>query len=219
MSSRATLRGESASSARSCRTAGISSQQIRNGCSVSSTRKRARSAQTSRRSSVSSSSLRRADEDIRARGCAQGGALRGDRRLEGGPRRVDSQRKELRDIEGQFTKLRKSADDVNEKMNRFVAEKRRIDALEGDYKRLLSMSQSVELKLEHVTGATTRCRRCRRRCASSSNSKRTWRASSSGWRRSVRFSISRPRGSTRTSRTCRRSKATHRDHLAGRGGP
>ncbi|MFW6312550.1 MAG: SpiroCoCo family coiled-coil protein, partial [Spirochaetota bacterium] len=67
--------------------------------------------------------------------------------------RVETQRKEMREIETQFTRLRKSADEVNEKMNRFVGEKRRIDALEGDYKQLLSMSQAVELKLEHVTSS------------------------------------------------------------------
>ncbi len=67
--------------------------------------------------------------------------------------RVDEQRKDVREIEAQFTRLRKSADDVNEKMTRFVAEKRRIDALEDDYKKLLSMSQAVELKLDHVTSS------------------------------------------------------------------
>ncbi len=67
--------------------------------------------------------------------------------------RVDAQRKEIREIEQQFTRLRKSADEVNDKMARFVAEKRRIDALEDDYKKLLSMSQAVELKLDHVTSS------------------------------------------------------------------
>ncbi|MFW5717166.1 MAG: SpiroCoCo family coiled-coil protein [Spirochaetota bacterium] len=73
--------------------------------------------------------------------------------LKGDLERVESQRKDLREIEAQFSRLRKSADDVNDKMNRFVSEKRRIDALEDDYKKLLSMSQAVELKLEHVTAS------------------------------------------------------------------
>lgn len=73
--------------------------------------------------------------------------------LKGDLQRVDAQRKELRDLETQFARVRKSADEVGNKMNRFVAEKRRIDTLEGDYKRLLSMSQAVEVKLDHVTAS------------------------------------------------------------------
>ncbi len=67
--------------------------------------------------------------------------------------RVEAQRKEAREIESHFAKVRKSADEVGDKMARFVAEKRRIEVLEEDYKKLLAMSQAVELKLEHVTGS------------------------------------------------------------------
>ena len=67
--------------------------------------------------------------------------------------RVEQQRRDIRDIENQFVKIRKSSDEVNERMARFMGEKRRIDTLEDDYKRLLAMSQSVELKLEHVTAS------------------------------------------------------------------
>ena len=67
--------------------------------------------------------------------------------------RVEQRRREIREIEAQFGRLRKSADEVTDKLNRFVTEKRKIDSLEEDYKRLLSMSQAVELKLEHVTAS------------------------------------------------------------------
>ena len=67
--------------------------------------------------------------------------------------RVEQQRRDIRDIEGQFTKLKKSTDDVSERMGKFMAEKRRIDSLEEDYQRLTTMSQSVELKLDHVTAS------------------------------------------------------------------
>jgi chromosome segregation ATPase len=67
--------------------------------------------------------------------------------------RVEEQRKEVKEVEGQFNRLRKSADEVTEKMSRFMAEKRRIDSLEDDYRKLMAMSQSVELKLNHVTGS------------------------------------------------------------------
>jgi chromosome segregation ATPase len=67
--------------------------------------------------------------------------------------RVGQQRKEVQEMETQFSRLRKSAEDVGEKLQRFVGEKRRIDGLEEDYKKLLSMSHAVEMKLEHVTAS------------------------------------------------------------------
>jgi len=73
--------------------------------------------------------------------------------LKGDIARVEQQRKELHEMESQFARLRKSADEVNEKLQRFVSEKRRIETLEEDYKQLLAMSQAVELKLDHVTAS------------------------------------------------------------------
>lgn len=64
--------------------------------------------------------------------------------------RVEALRGEVRDIEGQFAKIRKMSADTNEKMARFTADKRRIDLLEEDYKRLIGLAQSVEQKIEHV---------------------------------------------------------------------
>lgn len=65
--------------------------------------------------------------------------------------RVEALRGEVRDIEGQFTKIRKISNDAGEKMARFTADKRRIDLLEEDYRRLISLAQSVEGKIEQVS--------------------------------------------------------------------
>lgn len=64
--------------------------------------------------------------------------------------RVESVRGEVRDIEGQFNKIRKMSADAGEKMARFAADKRRIDLLEEDYRRLITLAQSVETKIEQV---------------------------------------------------------------------
>ncbi|HUX11985.1 MAG TPA: hypothetical protein VMW87_03105 [Spirochaetia bacterium] len=66
---------------------------------------------------------------------------------------VDTQRKDLKKIETEFARLRKAGEEVSEKFTRFLGEKRRIDSLEEDYKRLIGMSQAVDLKLEQVTAS------------------------------------------------------------------
>ena len=73
--------------------------------------------------------------------------------LKGQVERVEQTRSEIRDLDGQINKLRKAAGEATEKMGRFVAEKRRIDALEDDFRRLIGMSQSVETRLEQVTAS------------------------------------------------------------------
>ena len=73
--------------------------------------------------------------------------------LKGELARVDASRNEVREIENQFTKIRKMSAEAGEKMARFVAEKRRIDLLEEDYKRLIGLSQSVESKLEQLNNS------------------------------------------------------------------
>lgn len=70
--------------------------------------------------------------------------------LKGDIARVEGMRGEVRDIEGQFAKIRKMSADAGEKMARFNADKRRIDLLEEDYKRLIGLAQSVEEKIAHV---------------------------------------------------------------------
>lgn len=64
---------------------------------------------------------------------------------------VEAMRGEVREIEGQFARIRKLSADAGEKMARFTADKRRIDLLEDDYKRLITLAQSVEGKIEQVS--------------------------------------------------------------------
>jgi len=67
--------------------------------------------------------------------------------------RVEASRAEIREIENQFTKIRKVSAEAGEKMSRFMAEKRRIDLLEEDYRRLINLSQSAESKLERISSS------------------------------------------------------------------
>jgi chromosome segregation ATPase len=64
---------------------------------------------------------------------------------------LDSQRKDLNVMEVEFARLRKLGEDASERLARFMGEKRRIDSIEDDYKRLIGLSQAVELKLQQVT--------------------------------------------------------------------
>ncbi len=67
--------------------------------------------------------------------------------------KVDAQREEIREIEGQLSRIRKLSGEVNDRVERFLGEKRRVDSLEDDFKKLMSMSQAVEVKLEQVTNS------------------------------------------------------------------
>lgn len=66
--------------------------------------------------------------------------------------RLDGRRAEVAEIESQLAKVKRLEDEVNQKVTRFLAEKRRIDSLEGDFSRLASVSESVDKRLEEVTG-------------------------------------------------------------------
>jgi chromosome segregation ATPase len=65
--------------------------------------------------------------------------------------KVEAQRDEAQEIQAQFAKIRKLSGEATEKMTRFLSEKRRIDALEDDFKKLMGMSQAVEVKLQNLT--------------------------------------------------------------------
>ncbi len=64
--------------------------------------------------------------------------------------RLETAREEVREIENQLGKIRRASADVTDKMARFMAEKRRVDLLEDDYRRLIELSQSAESKLEQI---------------------------------------------------------------------
>lgn len=65
---------------------------------------------------------------------------------------LDTRRAEITEIENQLSRVKRLEDEVNQKVTRFLAEKRRIDALEEDFGRLAAVAQGVDKKLEEVTG-------------------------------------------------------------------
>ena len=67
--------------------------------------------------------------------------------------RIDEHRSDLRDIEKEFKRIRKLGEDVAKKVAKFLAEKRRVDSMDDDFKRLISISQSIDVKLEQVTSS------------------------------------------------------------------
>ena len=67
--------------------------------------------------------------------------------------KVDAQREEIREIEVQMGRIRKLSGEVNDRVERFLGEKRRVDSLEDDFKKLMSMSQAVEIKLDQITSS------------------------------------------------------------------
>jgi DNA repair exonuclease SbcCD ATPase subunit len=62
-------------------------------------------------------------------------------------------RGEIGELEAQVGKVKRLEEEVNQKMTRFMAERRRIDAMEEDFRKLLSISQAVDSKLESVTAS------------------------------------------------------------------
>jgi DNA repair exonuclease SbcCD ATPase subunit len=66
--------------------------------------------------------------------------------------RLEGRRAEVAEIENQLGRVKRLEDEVNQKVTRFLAEKKRIDALEADFTRLASVSDAVDRRLEEVTG-------------------------------------------------------------------
>ncbi len=65
--------------------------------------------------------------------------------------KVEAQSNEARETERKLGSIKKLGDEVNVKLSRFLAEKRRIEEMEGDFKKLIIISQSVDSKLQQVT--------------------------------------------------------------------
>ncbi len=66
---------------------------------------------------------------------------------------LDQRRQEAAELEAQFVKIKRLEDDVGAKMTRFLTEKRRVELMEADFKRLILTSQSVDEKLAQVTAS------------------------------------------------------------------
>ncbi len=67
--------------------------------------------------------------------------------------KVEAQSNEARETERKLASIKKMGDEVNAKLGRFLAEKRRIEEMEGDFKKLIIISQSVDSKLQQVTNS------------------------------------------------------------------
>jgi chromosome segregation ATPase len=67
--------------------------------------------------------------------------------------KVEAQSNAAREAERKFGSIKKLADEVNIKLGRFLTEKRRIEEMEGDFKKLIIISQSVDTKLALVTNS------------------------------------------------------------------
>ena len=65
--------------------------------------------------------------------------------------RVEVQRKDLFEIEAAVARIKKIGDETSDKAAKFAAEKKRIDLMDADFQRIVSLSQSMELRLEQVT--------------------------------------------------------------------
>ncbi len=66
---------------------------------------------------------------------------------------VEEQRKTILDLDPYLTKVRKLAEEANEKIAKLTAEKRRLDSLDDDYKKLMSISNVVDQKMAQVTAS------------------------------------------------------------------
>jgi DNA repair exonuclease SbcCD ATPase subunit len=66
--------------------------------------------------------------------------------------RLEGRRAEVTEIENQLGRVKRLEDEINQKVTRFLAEKKRIDALEADFTKLASVSDTVDRRLEEVTG-------------------------------------------------------------------
>lgn len=65
--------------------------------------------------------------------------------------RLDVYREAMSALEGQYGKVRKLEEEANQKMSRFMAEKKRIDILETDFSKLLALSDSIDRKISELT--------------------------------------------------------------------
>ena len=65
--------------------------------------------------------------------------------------RLDVYRDTMNTLEQQYGKVRKLEEEANQKVSRFMAEKKRIDILETDFNKLLGLSDSIDRKISELT--------------------------------------------------------------------
>ena len=67
--------------------------------------------------------------------------------------KLGADKAELAETELQLARTKKIADEVSAKLTRFLTEKRRIDEMEGDFKKLLTLSRDIDLKVGTLSGS------------------------------------------------------------------
>jgi chromosome segregation ATPase len=67
--------------------------------------------------------------------------------------RLCGDKAEVGELEAQLGRTRKTAEEVSAKLARFLAERRRIDDMEGDFKKVVALSRDMDLKLDGLAGA------------------------------------------------------------------
>lgn len=67
--------------------------------------------------------------------------------------RLDVYRETMSNLEQQYQKVRKLEEDASQKVSRFTAEKKRIDIIEGDFNKLLALSDSIDKKMQELTAS------------------------------------------------------------------
>jgi hypothetical protein len=65
--------------------------------------------------------------------------------------KLNAERAEIAEIEVQLVKTRKAADDVSGKLTRFLTERRRIEDMDGEFKKIIALSRDVDLKLDTLS--------------------------------------------------------------------
>ena len=65
--------------------------------------------------------------------------------------RLDVYRDTMNTLEQQYGKVRKLEEEANQKVTRFMTERKRIDILEGDFNKLLGLSDSIDKKISELT--------------------------------------------------------------------
>jgi len=71
--------------------------------------------------------------------------------LKGEITRLDVYRDTMRNLEQQYLKIRKLEEEAGQKVTKFMTEKKRIDILETDFNKLLSLSDSIDKKIAELT--------------------------------------------------------------------
>jgi DNA repair exonuclease SbcCD ATPase subunit len=67
--------------------------------------------------------------------------------------RLEQRRSEAAELEVQFVKIKRLEDEINAKMNNFLAEKRRIELMEKDFNQVIQTSVAMESKLAQISAS------------------------------------------------------------------